>query len=141
MRTHVQIFSAGLLAVLLSSCTPLLPPVETPGTPGTPRGGTAPGRIYIVDRYGERFDITHAVGRYGMDQDGFEHGIGKNAIRPLDHPDMIEPGERTYPGPRDRHQVIGTEIDGDVRSYPIHPLATHEIINETIGDTQAAVAY
>ena len=54
---------------------------------------------------------------------------------------MIAPGELAYPNARDDAWIIGAEIDGDVRSYPIRPLARHEIVNETIGQTQAAVAY
>ena len=134
MRLSLFALSSWLL-VLYTGCTPLQP------VPGEPGAGQSPGRIYITDRRGEQFDITHAVNHYGMSRHGFEYGIGKNAIRPLNHPGMIGPGQMYYPSPRDIHQFIGTEIDGDVRSYPITPLVRHEVVNETIGATQAAVAY
>jgi hypothetical protein len=127
------------LFLLYIGCTPIPPSMESPGSAG--RTSQRSGHIYITDRYGERFDITHAVEKYGMSRHGFEHGIGKNTIHPLDHPNMIGPGKPDYPNARDDTRVIGTEIDGDVRSYPIPLLARHEIVNETIGGTAAAVAY
>ena len=100
--------------------------------------------VYLVDRYGDRFDITHAVEHYGMRKEWFNFGIGKNTIRPINRPAMLEPGDSGYPstsrwgsGPR----VIGVSFDGDTRSYSVEVLTAHEIANETIGNTQAAVAY
>lgn len=104
-------------------------------------GRTSGGRIYLIDRRGEQFDITHAVERYGMRREGFEYGIGRHAIPPLDHPQMIAPGEVDYPATEGWQEVIGTQVEGDARSYPIESLVRHEIANETIGHTQAAVAY
>ena len=40
-------------------------------------------QIYIVDRTGEKWDITQAVS-IGFDPSGFQFGIGRDAIRPLD---------------------------------------------------------
>jgi len=100
--------------------------------------------IHLVDRYGERFDITHAVQHYNMRKEWFEFGIGKNTIRPINHHHMIAPGESGYPatsGWGDGPQVIGVSIEGEARSYPIDVLARHEVCNETIGNTQAAVAF
>ena len=42
-------------------------------------GGTAlrsEHPIFITDRYGDRFDVTHAIRHYGMRASGFEFGIG-----------------------------------------------------------------
>ena len=138
MRFHLFIQLAWL-SMLNGSCTQIPPSMEERKDSSSTDQG--PGPIYLTDRNGERFDITYAVKKYGMSRNGFEHGIGKNTIRPLDHPGMIAPGEMAYPNARDDAWIIGAEIDGDVRSYPIRPLARHEIVNETIGQTQAAVAY
>ena len=138
MRFHLLI-QLTWLALLNGSCTQIPPSMEEREDFSSTDQG--PGSIYLTDRKGERFDITYAVKKYGMSRRDFEHGIGKNAIRPLDHPAMIAPGERNYPKARDDAWIIGAEIDGAVRSYPIRPLAHHEIVNETIGQTQAAVAY
>ena len=129
----------------LGSCT-LPPPVATGG--GLSSGGKALGSerpIFITDRYGDRFDVAHAIRHYGMRVSRFEFGIGKNTIKPLNHPDMVSPGEAGYPaegsmwnrGP----DVIGLVLEDEVRSYPVHELTRHEVVNETIGHTEAAVAY
>ena len=142
MTTCAAVVGAACLAV--SSCAP--PPPSTGAGFETPAGGHSRRKpIYITDREGVRFDITHAVHRYGMRVAGFQFGIGKNTIRPIDHPDMLSPGEPGYPsegswwssGP----DVIGISVDDDIRSYPVRELTRHEIVNETIGHTQAAVAY
>ncbi len=138
LRWLLRSFAWPLLTVFVA-CAPMPPAMDTRAAAGESRQGSE--RIYITDRRGERFDITHAVQNYGMSRHGFEYGIGKNAMRPLDHPEMIAPGEPAYPGAWDTIPVIGTEIEGDVRSYPIRPLARHEIVNETIGETPFAVAY
>ncbi len=101
--------------------------------------------VHIIDRHGERFDITHAVERYGMHRRGFEFGIGKNTIRPLNQPRMLTGEDRGYPasgsvwnrGP----DVIGAVIEGEARSYPVERLVRHEIVNVSVGATEAAVAY
>ena len=123
-----------LLPYLLCSCAP---PMQDSGNAASPSGRP----IYITDRTGERFDIAHAATYYGMHPEGFQYGLGKNAIRPLDHPDMSALGDPDYPDPRAAQQVIGVAVEDDVRSYPIRWLTPHEIVNETIGGTQAAVAY
>ena len=125
----------GLLACLLalSHCA---------GPSPAPLDRTADaGPIVLVDRRGERLDITHAIRHYGMDRSRFQYGLGKGAIPPLDHPDMIAPQDPSYPAAESPGAVIGTELGGDARAYPILPLSRHEVVNETIGATPAAVAY
>ena len=104
-------------------------------------GSEAPKKIHITDRYGDRFDITHAVEAYGMSRHGFEYGIGKHAIRPINNPNMIGPGQPNYPTAWDDRRIIGARIEGENRSYPIRPLRNHEIVNEVVGETHLAVAY
>ena len=130
-----------LVGILTFACT-----VPTTQYGPDPHGALAPAeRIHITDRHGERFDITHAVERYGMDRWGFEFGIGKNTIRPLNQPRMLSEVDPGYPssgsvwnrGP----DVIGAVIEGEARSYPVDRLVRHEVVNESIGETEAAVAY
>lgn len=97
--------------------------------------------VVITDRRGERWDISHAVERYGLSRYGFEFGIGRNAIPPINEPDMSKRGDRDHPSKSAAHEVIGFSTEGEVRSYPIRPLNRHEIVNESIGNVQAAVAY
>ena len=67
-----------------------------------------------------------------MDRWGFEFGIGKNMIRPLNQPRMLSEVDRGYPssgsvwnrGP----DVIGAVIEGEARSYPVD-LSRHQRTN------------
>lgn len=93
-------------------------------------------RVFIVDRTGERWDVTQAVS-IGFDPHGFQFGIGRNAIRPLDESHLrdnalvLDPGER----------VIGVENDNEAHAYVIRKLTRHEIANTRIGDQPIAAAY
>ena len=99
-------------------------------------------RIVLTDRRGERWDITHAVNAYGMDRSWWEFGIGKHAIPPLNQPRQIKSDHPRYPSSYQRGmQIIGTTLGGEARSYPRDQLRRHEIVNESFGQLQAAVAY
>ncbi len=108
-------------------------------------GGTDPSQsdssIVIVDRTGKEWDITHAVERYGMDKDKFNYGLGPNAITPVNFPEILEPGEEGYPDETSSMKIIGLDINGDVRAYPITPLAAHEVVNDSLGGSFIAVTY
>ena len=93
-------------------------------------------RVFIVDRTGERWDVTQAAS-IGFDPHGFQFGIGRDAIRPLDeshlrdNPLVLDPGER----------IIGVENDNEAHAYVIRKLTRHEIANTRIGDQPIAAAY
>ena len=128
MRFHLFIQLAWL-SMLNGSCTQIPPSMEEREDSSSTDQG--PGPIYLTDRNGERFDITYAVKKYGMSRNGFEHGIGKNTIRPLDHPGMIAPGELAYPNARDDAWIIGAEIDGD-GIPPVH-LFGRQCVHDAVG--------
>jgi len=98
-------------------------------------------RIFIVDRTGKKWDITHAVEKYGFDPDKFEYGLGPMAIPPILNPEMLSPGDDGYPQDTGRFTILGTELNGDVRAYPLTVMIRHEIVNEQFGDAHVAVAY
>lgn len=108
-------------------------------------GGTDPSdrdsSIGIVDRTGKEWDITHAVKRYGMDKDNFNYGLGPNAITPVNFPEILEPGEEGYPDDTASVRIIGLDIDGEARAYPVTPLAAHEVVNDSVGGSLVAVTY
>ncbi len=98
-------------------------------------------RIFIVDRTGKEWDVTHAVKKYGMKAEDFQFGLGPFSITPLDHPPMISPGDPGYPGSRENFLVIGVRLNNDIRAYPIGTMLCFEVANETIGQQEVAVAY
>ncbi len=93
-------------------------------------------KTYLVDRTGERWDITEAVS-IGFKPGGFEFGIGRNAIKPLDESDLETDTRYADAGAR----VIGVENGVDAHAYVVRKLTRHEIANTKLGDTAIAAAY
>ena len=94
------------------------------------------GKIYIVDRMGERWDITQAVS-IGFDPKGFQFGIGRNSFTPLDDTSLRDNTTEVRPGLR----ILGISDNSDDRAYSIPKLSGHEIANSMIGSTPIAAAY
>lgn len=93
-------------------------------------------RIYIVDRTGERWDVTQAVS-LGFDPDGFDFGLGKNAFTPLDD-SLLTNNTADVPGSA---RVIGVADGSGAKAYTISRLMGHEISNSSIGKDPVAVSF
>ena len=93
-------------------------------------------RIYIVDRTGERWDVTQAVS-LGFDPDGFDFGLGKNAFTPLDD-SLLTKNTADVPSSA---RVIGVADGSGAKAYTISRLLGHEISNSSIGKEPVAVTY
>jgi hypothetical protein len=92
-------------------------------------------RTYIVDRRGERWDITEAVS-LGFRPSGFRHGIGRYAFTPLDDSHV-----RDGSGHGRNERVIGIAEGGEAKAFSVRKLSRHEIANSRIGDQAIAAAY
>lgn len=107
--------------------------------------GEAGDRIEIVDRTGKKWDITHAVNKYGFEPDKFQFGLGPDAIKPILDPQMLCPGDPGYPKERSERDelflVLGASINGHTRAYPLKVMSRHEVADEKFGDSYVAVAY
>jgi hypothetical protein len=99
------------------------------------------GRIFIVDNTGKEWDVTHAANVYGMQAEQFQFGLGPNAIRPIQNPKFLNPGDPGYPADNNDMLVIGSVFNGVNRAYPIRVLSSHEIVDDVFGDAHVAVAY
>ncbi len=93
-------------------------------------------RIYIVDRTGDRWDVTQAVS-LGFDPDGFDFGLGKNAFTPLDD-SLLTKNTADVPSSA---RVIGVADGSGAKAYTISRLLGHEISNSSIGKEPVAVTY
>jgi hypothetical protein len=102
---------------------------------------TVADAVIITDITGMEWDITHAVVNYNMTADGFNYGLGPYAFTPVIMPDYLLPGDKGYPPDDSTERVIGVVINGDVRAYPISPLARHEVANDFVGGSHIAVTY
>lgn len=66
-------------------------------------------------------------------------GPPRDGIPPIDDPKFIKVaavGDLT-----DRDPVIGLDINGDARAYPLRVMMWHEIVNDKVGGTPVAVTY
>jgi len=66
-------------------------------------------------------------------------GPGKDGIPSIDKPKFQKARDERRIA--DQEAVIGLEINGDARAYPIQILMWHEIVNDTVGGVPVAVTY
>ena len=94
------------------------------------------GKTYIVDRHGERWDVTQAVS-IGFEPHRFQHGIGRNAFTPLDDSQLSRDSSEV----RRNERVIGINEGQHANAYSVSKLWRHEVANSFIGDRPIAAAY
>ena len=66
-------------------------------------------------------------------------GPPKDGIPSIDDPLFAPVSESQFMS--DSDTVIGLEINGDARAYPLFILVWHEIVNDTVGDVPVSVTY
>ncbi|MBW1841123.1 MAG: DUF3179 domain-containing protein [Deltaproteobacteria bacterium] len=94
------------------------------------------GKTYIVDRTGERWDVTQAES-IGFKPGSFQYGIGKNAFTPLDDTHISDDPSSFNENPR----IIGVTDGTEARAYSIPKLRYHEIANTRLGEKPIAAGY
>ncbi|MEM3160412.1 MAG: DUF3179 domain-containing protein [Nitrososphaera sp.] len=65
-------------------------------------------------------------------------GPGRDGIPSIDEPKFVSAQEADL---RNGDLVLGLEINGDVRAYPLDILVWHEIVNDAVGGEPVAVTY
>ena len=68
-------------------------------------------------------------------------GPPRDGIPSIDNPKFVSPEEASSNFLQGSDLVIGLEINGDVRAYPLKILVWHEIVNDDVGGTPVAVTY
>ncbi len=66
-------------------------------------------------------------------------GPPKDGIPSIDNPQFVNASEADFVS--DDDVVIGLQINGDTKAYPLSILVWHEIVNDNVGDTPVAVTY
>jgi hypothetical protein len=94
------------------------------------------GKTYIVDRTGERWDMTQAVSA-GFKPEKFRYGLGRDAFEPLDDSYIEDNPTDVHRNPR----VVGIKEGSEAHAYSIETLSGHEIANTTIGSKPIAVGF
>jgi len=87
----------------------------------------------------EWFDMTDSL----IDPFRFQFGIGKDTIDSIDDPVFVpfdDPrlGERRITR---ETQILGVEIDGIARAYPVEVMSMHEVVNDEFGGRPFAVLW
>jgi hypothetical protein len=65
--------------------------------------------------------------------------LPKDAIPAILSPSFEEGNKASWIG--SENVVVGVEIDGDSRAYPVATLSRHEIVNDTVGGLPIAVTW
>jgi hypothetical protein len=93
-------------------------------------------KTYIVDLHGERWDVTQARS-IGFDPERFQHGIGRNAFKPLDDTSLTQ----ETGGVSKNQRVIGVSDGKEANAYSVSRLWRHETANGFLGDQPITAAY
>lgn len=94
------------------------------------------GQTYLVDRTGERWDITQAVS-IGFEPNHFEFGIGRHAFNPLDDTHWQSGLRQNGSGMR----VVGVAGNADAHAYSVNKLRYHETANTFLGSEAIVAGY
>jgi hypothetical protein len=93
-------------------------------------------KTYIVDLHGESWDVTQARS-IGFDPERFQHGIGRNAFKPLDDSSLTQ----ETGGVSKNQRVIGVSDGKAANAYSVSRLRRHETANGFLGDRPITAAY
>ena len=66
-------------------------------------------------------------------------GPGRDGIRSLDYPAFVSASDAAFL--KDKDRVLGLELNGVARAYPIRILNYHEIVNDAFGDHAVVVTF
>lgn len=121
-------FAAGFLAVfMLTSAVLILDQEEDSGE-------------LEINSSGEEVKRTEDGTKYTVHPDRLRRGCPSiDCIPSIDDPEFQEASEADWLRPGDR--VIGLEINGSSRAYPLRILRRHEIVNDRIDGEPVAVTY
>ncbi len=130
MKTSIISITVLVTAILLFT-------IGFQKNPVTPMSSVAASEgFFITDQKGEKWDVTQAAS-LGFNPKGFQFGIGRNAIVPLDNEALKAPPEALASSDR----VIGISQGDEAHAYSVGRLNMHEVANTTLGNTAIAAAY
>jgi len=128
-----RVVAAGTLLVLVvvSVLAVGLAPAST-GQPPAPTSAVNDSGEYRVTDGGTRYTVHPSELRQGCPG-------GTDCIPSIDDPTFQSVDEATWLASGDL--VIGVEIDGETRAYPLRILNVHEIVNDRVAGEPVAVTY
>lgn len=108
---------------------------------GGATGGEAPAAPAAPASAEAEFEVTDDGARYTVHPSRLQQGCpgGTDCIPSIDNPSFQSADAAGWLSQDDR--VIGVEINGEARAYPLRILNVHEIVNDEIGGRPVAVTY
>ena len=97
------------------------------------------GRTLLWANDEEWFDVTDA----SIDPHTFQFGIGKDTIASIDAPEFaLFQDPRVEASGIDRETpVLGVEVAGEARAYPVNLMSMHEVVNDTFAGEPYAILW
>ena len=144
---------AGLAAAAAAACSSGAQTIDESQSPVPTREVTHPQRPSPLPTPGERsgtnrFEIFtgSGLGRLplsggavsNVDLDGFTQPLERDAIRPIYRPLVVDAAEADLVADE---LVLGVQIGGEARAYPVGTLRFREIANDVLGDTPILVTW
>lgn len=127
MTTERTVYAATLAVLVVASGLALALP--SPGGPALPQPAAGD---YGTTADGTRYTVHPSTLRQGCP-------AGMDCIPSIDDPQFQTAAQATWLSPEDR--VIGVEIDGEARAYPLRILTVHEVVNDRLAGRPIAVTY
>jgi len=126
VAVFVAIFS-GEMMIDSPTETTLIQPVDITST------------LEFPDQIKDKIQVTNGV-KHLVPLDKIRSGgPPKDGIPSIDDPKFVRAVDVTFVA--DKDIVIGLEINGDARAYPLSILVWHEIVNDKVGNIPVAVTY
>ena len=97
---------------------------------------TVNSRTYILDRTGEKWDVSQAES-IGFKPGGFQYGLGRYAFTTLDD-SHLQSDITSIPR---NLRVIGIAAGNDAQAYSVSKLSRHETANTTLNAKPTLVGY
>jgi len=70
--------------------------------------------------------------------DGYRRSLSRDAIRPIYDPTFVSASRAGW---EDDTLIVGLEINGDARAYPVSYMNRREIVNDHVGGTPVLVTW
>jgi hypothetical protein len=96
---------------------------------GTPETGVAPKTL-------NGFRLVPLIVKAELVRAG---GPGRDQIKAVDDPQFVTPEQATWVAADT--PVIGVELGGEARAYPVHLIERHQIVNDLLAGVPLAVSY
>ena len=97
---------------------------------------------YMLLRFGyfaRRLPIRFAGPNPHVKRERLRTVLKRDRFEPLDNPTFVRGAEAEYMTPEDR--VVGVEVDGQAKAYPMSVMSFHEVANDTVGGVPVAVSW